>query len=278
MPIEISSTSSSQVTPVVKSVQPPLIEKTRTETDPTTGSQIRVTEFRRGLLASETLEFDDPYAFFQSLSAPRKTPRESLEEFTNSIRDNLEKRDLPTDRQPFWICSEHGKWRPLEKEDSPLRDKLARSRWTSRLKELTAPLSKERAAGELLETLAELLRIPDIDKHLRLIGRAMDRYGDYRIAGSVNALAHQGVMARKGRAQGPVAKRERAGAIRAVVLDCAESFWRAYPALRGDVSNTAASVAELVNEKLRSADLVSAVRRGLSAKTIGDHIRHGIRG
>jgi hypothetical protein len=65
MPIEISSTSSSQVTPVVKSVQPPLIEKTRTETDPTTGSQIRVTEFRRGLLASETLEFDDPYAFFQ---------------------------------------------------------------------------------------------------------------------------------------------------------------------------------------------------------------------
>ena len=164
-------------------------------------------------------------------------------------------------------------------KEQPLpKGSVSQLRWNHRLRKLTAPLSKEREAGELLALIVDLLEIKDIDPHLNLIGRLMNQSGKYRIAGHLNFLVHQAIAGQQARAKGPVAKRRRGEEICRIVMSHAEAHWSHRTHMRGDKSNTAATIAVAVNNELRSRKLLPSKSNGLRTKTIGDHIRRGNRG
>ena len=261
-----------------RSNEPPLIESETTEIDPDTGGPVCKTRIERGVLAEETRRYDDMRAYFTMLSQPQPTARQRLEEFADSLRDNLEKKNLPTDRNPLWMSVNGGPWVPRAKDQPLPEGRVSQSHWDHRLKKPTDPLSKEREAGELLALIIELLAIDGIDPHLNLIGRLMNKAGSFRIAGRLNFLAHQAIAGQRARAKGPAAKRRRAEETCGIVMTHAAAHWSERPLLRGDISNTAACIAGVVNKELRSRNLLSPKSNGLSIKTIGDHIRRGTGG
>ena len=195
------------------------------------------------------------------------------------LRDNLEKRGLPSDRTPRWFKVGDADWEPFNDQKRPTDQTVAYAHWTSRLKKLAEPLSRELAAGELLSGMIDLLEDKDFaDKHLRRIPRLLNLFGDYRVSGIFNVLAHQALIAREARAKGPAARRSRADDVRRLIMAYAESHWSTHPLRRGDASNTAASIVDAVNADLQLSGLLPSHKKGLSVKTLSDHIRAGIRG
>lgn len=248
------------------------------ETDPDTGCKVRVTRIKCGILRTETRHYDTPDGMFAAMSELAKySPRESLERHCDELRNYLKNRELPTDRQPWWVKAEEG-WREFTDADEKLRLTRRLSHWTKRIEELTDPLSPERAAGKLLFCLNQVLGRKDIDEHLWDINQLLVAFAVYQIAGHANDLAHAGKLARAGRRKGPQARREKGDKIRKIATAHAFSYWEEHPAYRGNVSSTAEAIAEAVNEELRSKGLLQSGRRGISVKRIGDYIREGIRG
>jgi hypothetical protein len=259
--------------------EPPLERCERVETDPTTGSEIRVVSEKRGVLGWETRHYSSPQVALDEWSATVPV-KEELEGFCEHLRDQLEKRGLPSDRTPSWIKMDNGEWKPDRPEgiDRESRMKHARARWSHRLKELTEPLSKNRAAGNLLDALVEVLKRPGIDEHLWHVVRLMNAYRVYCITGNINNLATMGFKARKGRSDGPLARHRSGKETRQVICDQAKQFWSAHPLYRNDATNTAEQIAATVNAELLARKLLSRGKTKLCDKTIGDHIRAGIRG
>jgi len=255
-----------------RSKQLPLTRKEWTETDPETGTEVFVEEIQRGVLCTETRHYDALTALKMMAS---NSPRKALVEFCDHIRDALEKTGKPSDRTPKWIKVGDGDWEPLTDEHNARRlgMRYSYAHWTKRCDELTEPLTIERAGAKALHSVSQMLKLDGVDKYLWHINQAIKHYSDYRLAGSINRLAHQGVVARKARAQGPEARRAKAEAVRQVVATEAKAYWDGHPLLRGDASNTASHIADRVNERLRSENLLPVGRNGLSVKRISDYIR-----
>ena len=134
-------------------------------------------------------------------------------------------------------------------------------------------MSVEQTTGELLYQVSQLLARDGIDPHLQRIFALMKAYSDYRLAGKINTLVDQAITGEEARSLGPPARRQRACAVRQVIAEAAEAYWLDYPKLRNYASNTAACLADEVNQRLRSQRLLPANKTGLSTKTIADHIR-----
>src|SRR5687767_14388937 len=85
--------------------RPPLTKIEHIETDPETGGQIRVELFQRGVLACETRHYDSQSlrSGLRQWSGGGKSTRDEIEEFCNHLRDQLERRSLPSDRMPSWL-------------------------------------------------------------------------------------------------------------------------------------------------------------------------------
>ncbi|MEA2906616.1 MAG: hypothetical protein QOI12_4003 [Alphaproteobacteria bacterium] len=257
--------------------QPTLECNEWTDTDPKTGTRISVVHNIRGVLATETRHYESLALGLQDMSS--SSDRQRLEELCENTRDQLEKLGLPSDRIPFWIQIDDGEWEPdLAGARPQAQRNLRGSTWRKRLEQLTEPLSKERAAGDVLYALTALLKRPGIDEHLWHINRAMNAYRSFSLAGTINNLAAAGIAARKARAAGPAVKRKRANEIRRLIGVHAENYWSSHPILRNDASNTAAQIVMTVNADLITRGLLPPTTEGLKAKTIGDHIRAVIRG
>jgi hypothetical protein len=255
----------------------PLEITERTEIDPESGTQVDVTCQRRGVLKRETKRFQNPFAALELLSS--KTPRQELEQYCDFLRERLRDAGLPTDETKNWIQGPSGEWEIYDPSTAcrTSRGRGLMSSWQSRLRELTEPLSKQRLAGELLFALTQLLRRDGIDAHLWYISRLMDVYSIFQIAVTTNDVAAAGMRARKARASGPRTRRDTAVAKRAVVWQEAQEYWLERPIFRNDGANTAAAIADDVNRKLRSKNLLSKDQRDLKPKTIADYIRGCIR-
>jgi hypothetical protein len=247
---------------------PPLVTTETTEIA-SDGTPVRVTQFRRGVLMSETRKYSSIRGWAKEVSEP---PRAILERYCERLRDQLEESGLPSDRTPKWIRKPGGDWEPHEKTDEPPIPYAAHAVWTSRIDKLTEPLTNERAAANLLSDLNEVLELQGIDEHLWHIGQLMESYAAFRMVGPVNSAAAAGLAAEKARAAGPAKKQERAQQVRALIRERALSAWSRRPILRGDASNTAACILSEVNESLRAHGLLRPGKDGLSAKTIADHI------
>jgi hypothetical protein len=205
-------------------------------------------------------------------------PRVSLERMCDQIRDRLEEEGLPTDRTPNWIRIPGEDWKQADRDENVIELRASYALWTSRLKDLTEPLSIERAAGDLLWSLLQLLGRENIDEHLWHVAQLMQSYASFRMLGPINEAAQDGLVARKGRAAGPASKRQKALEIRDTIWAHTHTFWSENPSCKGDATNTAGRIAAIVNEELRIKGLLPAKKGHLSTKTIADHIRTCIRG
>jgi hypothetical protein len=250
----------------------PLVRTEWTETDPETGTEVCVEKIQRGVLCTEIRHYDAMTAFKMMAGS---SARESLERYCEDIRDSLEKCGLPSDRIPKWIKIGDGEWEPLTDKHDPrnLGMRFSCTHWTKRCEDLTEPLTIERAGAKALHSITQMLKLDGIDKHLWHIVQAMKHYTDCKLAGSINRLAHQGVVAHKARAHGPKARRARADAVQAVIAAEAKSYWESHPLLRGNASNTALCILNSVNQRLRAENLLPRSWDGLSVKRIGDYIR-----
>jgi hypothetical protein len=259
-----------------RAADPPLRKKTWSEKDPATGGDVEVTQYKRGVFATEQRSYHG-VAMISALKSLGISARDQMLAYADRLRASLERKGLPNDRTPSWMRSPGGEWRPHADGEPLTEGAYGFKRWTKMVEHLTEPLSVGRAEAELLAAIVDILDAPDIDKHLFKISKVMNAYAWFQKL-ALNSLAHQGVMARKARAQGPASKHDRATQTRRIVLTKAEHHWAEHPALRGDASNTAARITPEVNEELRSKALLPRGKAGLSSKTISDHIRAGIRG
>lgn len=155
---------------------------------------------------------------------------------------------------------------------------VSSSTWHSRLEALTEPLTKQRCVGDLLWALTELLKRPGIEPHLGHIVRCMTAFRTSGIAGAPNFFAAAGMAARKGRAVGPTAKQEQAAQRREAIRPLVCEFWQSSPLYRDDATNTAAALADRINQLLHQKGLLPRAKKRLSVKTINDYIRKLIRG
>lgn len=257
-------------------IEPPLRIRTFTEVDPVTGAKVKVTRTQRGILGTEHRTFDSNsfLAWAENLSS--WCPKKHFEGLREALRNQLEGWGIPSDRQYAWIKRPGEDWRPrIEGEEIEIPSAFAI--WYSRMKDLTEPLSQKRQVGEALWELDQLLRRKGIDEHLWHIAQVVSALGTLRISGATNVMASSGMAASKGRSFGPAAKRVQAGKRRAVIRDFAARLRAVSPQYKGDASNTAAVIANDVNKELLARNLLPA-GRGMSAKTIADHLRRSVRG
>jgi len=263
-------------------MEPPLVREERTEIDPDIGAEVTITTHRRGVLGTESREIHSPLNEFSLTRFHElyfsESPRQLLEKFCDGLRDRLEASGFPSDRTPSWVRCGEGEWQPRPEDHRGHQKGHSYARWISRVEKLTEPLSPERAAGALLLAIIDLLNRVGIEEHLWHILQVMQKASDYRITGSINYLAYQGVLARKARSAGPKARQSKAKDMRRIIWAHAEQRWSRYGAMKGDASNTAAAIAGDVNSELRAQGLLPPEKAGLSVKTIGDHIRAGFRG
>jgi hypothetical protein len=262
--------------------EPPLEIMQTVDVDPDTGGEIFTERYERGVSATETKTYDARALLALSKAWPNQSAgsaRQDLKDFAEHLRANLTKAGYPTDLHPLWIKIDDGEWQPRNVNEPLPQGRISQSHWDSLLEKLTPPLSKPYAAGRLLASIVEILEVKEFeDKHLRMFGRAMNLFGEYRVAGHLNYLAYQGLKARKARTQGPISVQRRAQSVREIVKRHTEHYWKRHALHRNDALNTAASIAETVNEDLRTQGLLPKNRTGLSTKTISEHIRKSIGG
>ena len=253
-----------------KADYPPLEKTEFTEADPESGAEVKVTRYRRGALASESRRYSSFGQWARDLCVPSRV---RLERMCEQLRCRLEEAGLPTDKTRDWIRKRDGDWEPRLAPINTSEPLFAYQLWTKRLEQLTEPLTDERAAGELLWDITQLLDRKGIDEHLWHIEQAMRSYASLRMLGPINSAAADGIAARKARAAGPASRRERAKTIREVIGKRTLQYWSIKPIFRNDASNTARAIASGVNLELRKSHLLPLSKKGLSAKTIADHIR-----
>lgn len=256
--------------------EPPLIEEQITKTDPVTGLQVKGTRYRRGIRVNETMNYD-----LSNLIAfhPSEPKVDRFEELRTHLRDQLEELGLPSDRTPLWVCDPGGDWRPCNDDDDLTRIVPGRrlTKWRRRVEDLTRPLSRARDAARLLEALNDLLRRPGIQDHLHFIGTFAENYRWYQFSGVVSSLAASGATGERGRRKGPATLKQRTAETRSIICEHTQRLWDRLPKYKGDASNSAAVIRDEVNASLRERKLLPGSRDGLSAKTIGDHIRAAMR-
>jgi hypothetical protein len=265
-------------TPTPASKLPLVLEEDKLVTDEKTGSQTRVTRFRRGILVTETKQYSDVRAWAKDISS--ETPRQCLERQCELLRDRLDAAGFPSDRHPLWMKIEDGAW---QEGHSPAdqyigKRNVAFANWYSMMKDLTEPISVEREAGELLWYSLQLLARPGIDEDLWHILQYAQRWSSFRMAGSVNYLANLGMTSRKARSFGPKARRATALEISETIFDLAKEFWENNAHLKKVASCTAEAIKDQVNDRLRSRSLLPAGKEGLSTGTIARYLRKKIGG
>ena len=253
-----------------KADYPPLEKTEFTEADPESGAEVKVTRYRRGALAIESRRYSSFGQWARDLCVPSRV---RLERMCEQLRCRLEEAGLPTDKTPDWIRKRGGDWEARSAPIDTSEPLFAYQLWTKRLEQLTEPLTDERAAGELLWDVTQLLNRKGIDEHLWHVEQTMRSFASLRMLGPINSAAADGIAARKARAAGPASRRERAKAVRDVIGKRALHYWLVNPILRNEASNTARSIASGVNAELRKSRLLPLSKKGLSAKTIADHIR-----
>lgn len=247
-----------------------ITETTETAED---GTVVRIVRHRRGAFVRESRKYNSLGRWLHELAVP---PRVEFERICDGIRDRLEESGLPSDRTPKWTRENGGEWHPYSGQPKP-KPNTSYALWTKRIDDQTEELTIERAAGKLLWDLTQLLNRKDIDDHLWHIGQLIESYAAFRILGPIADAAAAGLLARKGRAKGPATRQQKTTRVREAIWSAATLFWAENPKFEGDASNTAAHIADNVNQLLDKHGLLPAKRKRLSTKTIGDHIRAGIR-
>lgn len=252
---------------------PPLETSERIEVDPETKEKIFVTINRRGILGTESRKYSSFDAWQKNYHPVLAKDR--MERVCEGLRNELNAWGLPSDPQASWIRIGDGEWQPYA-GDSKLLAKETRfcvETWRVRLHESTEPLSEQRCVVDALYWLTELLSQPGIEPFLENIAACVHSFSTLRIAGATNAFAAAGMAAQKGRAVGPAAKQKQAAQRRQVVWAIANEYWSTSQIHRGDAANTAAAIRDQVNEELHAKALLPGGKKGLSVKTISDHIR-----
>lgn len=241
----------------------------RIEIDPETGGEIRIERHQRGVMVTETKTYDGRSCRV-AMHDEQISARQRLQNFSETLRTGLRKRGHPTDESRFWIEDEHGKWRPCQAEERQNQNALL---WYFALQRSASALSKARKAGDLLNSLVDFLNNEKLDdRDFYKLSQLLHHFGDFRVAGAINYWAHQGLMSRKGRGQGPKTRTQRAQARRKIAMRHAEAFWLRRAILRNDASNTSKAIVDTVNEEIRVLGLLPKNKFSLSATTIAGWI------
>ena len=257
----------------------PLSTSVETRIDEATGEELQVTTYKRGIWTRTEVQHSDIQRGLDAL-ASMPSARQRFEAMAQSLRNNLERRGLPSDRTPRWIRVRQEEWRPFTEDDAqaPIVFPTHYQHWTSRARELAEPLSRERSGVELLHKIVSLLNRKDVDDHLWHFLDMLDSYAEVRFFGPVNKMATTGVAATRARANGPKARRQRSEQVRAIIQHHTEAYWSSNAAYRGCISTTAAQIRDDVNTALKAKELLPKSGRLPSAKTIADHIGKILRG
>lgn len=248
---------------------PPLNFRHRVAINPNTGALDDVLEFQKGVLSQR--HWSEPKKI---VDGPRA--RQALETLANRIREGLRKKGFPNDTVPLWQRDPYGIYYPAE-VDTPV-DAPSSFTWQHVVYRLTKPLALERIAADLLFVISDALKLTNSDEHLPHLLFGMKFYADLRISGEINRLAYEGMQARKIRGRGPEFKRNRAESTRQIIMAAAEAYWTANPIRHKAIRATTDSIADTVNEGLRSKGLLPRGKQRLSHKTIRDHLAISLRG
>jgi hypothetical protein len=251
--------------------EPPLEVRDIEVTDPETGHVTKGVEEKRGILRRQQFQFDGTNAaVFKGIN-----PAEHMEEVRNKLRDFLEAGGLPSDRMPRWIRDRGGEWRPVEEADDLAGVKIgsAYSSWYSRATVLSGPLSAGELAADLLFRINNFLRRPAASDCTYDVLVIMTLFRDFTIATGLAPIIESGVLARRIRAAGPKALKQRSEEAGAIVARLAQDHWARHPLAPRDASNTSLAIADAVNAELADRNLLPASRPGLKTKTISDYIR-----
>jgi hypothetical protein len=260
--------------------EPPLETSHWTEIDSETGGEIKVSLIKRGVLETESKTYKGKALQMRAEEdAKPLPPRVAFAKYADKLRQLLSDAGYPTDRQPLWIKTTEGEWRPRDPTEPPTTDLVWEVSWNKRVQMLAPPLTEASIAGELLSGLIDLLNMEGLnDDHLQQFLFVMHEYGRLQVAGPFNLSVHQALEAGKARSKGPEAIKKRADSVREIVMRHAAAFWEAHPTYVRDASNTAASIANAVNEELRLKGLLPKSKGKLSLKTIAEHVRKGFSG
>lgn len=187
---------------------------------------------------------------------------------TGQLRTHLESKQLPTDKSPVlpleldhgYVPEEHG---IVADEDL----------WFEMAEASTEPLTEDRLKAELLHAAKCLLARFDKEE-LSDIFRAMRLYHLHQANEELNPLVLDGEASRVGRSMGPAKRKEKARALRELIIAIAQEFWRRNPELRSRTVHTAKKITDEVNEAIKCRGLDSSP---LEYDTIAKHIRRALK-
>jgi len=231
--------------------------------------------YTKGALRVDEITSNDFSVWREIFGAPSVSSREHLESLCCAARGVLSKAGLPTDQESHWVAFEGEPLRLLTDAD---REEIRANRpkrlptrlvlWTAIVDEASEPISKERAAKELLW---DINRFRDHDPSDALIGatlRLMHSYYKFFLeAGNVNELVIAGQRSNRGRSKGPVTRHTGSAANQLIIQALARKLWATDPRFIDNNLKTAQAIEADVNHAIRAAG-----RKPLATKTIADNL------
>lgn len=210
------------------------------EPDPVTGTMVRRTVWRRGLLKREEWQYQDIHASFSALAD--QDVRGAYEDLLDRARDVLRSSGLPTDEDKDKLQLPDGRTFPLG--------------WSKIVKERTEPLSRERLAMELIWSIKEILQGEHDDSTLWRIWRFMNNSHNFILAAvKINEAVVSAYKAEKGRRKGPEVKAAAASRKKEIIRELSSAYWKRTPVNRGNVSATAEAIKEDLNNRFHAEGL-----------------------
>jgi hypothetical protein len=191
-----------------------------------------------------------------------------LVELSDQLRSQLDAAGLPTDKWQVTPRELDFAYHPDE-HGFVADDDI----WLQIVEESTEPLTRLRVAADLLQSLNRLF-VQLTEDQLCEVYRAITLFHLHRVIEELHEPAISGAASKKNRGKGPNARKEKARALRRLILAMAEEFWNSHPRLIGQPVNTANKIVNAVNEAITSQKLS---HKPLAAKTIADHLSVALR-
>ncbi|GEO19223.1 hypothetical protein MAE02_69190 [Microvirga aerophila] len=234
----------------------PLERKDSVEADQASGATVRRTVYTRGLLKSETNQYDNLFAGLAA--AKTMDPRRKFEDLLVRARAILREVQLPTDEDTGEILLPDGRIvRPIgQVKAQDLAVGFSFKDWSQIVKENTEPLSRERAAVALIKEINAILQ-KNLDqatlKHIWCLMQATHRF-EMLIAG-INQLAVSAHEAEKARKKGPEAQAAKGIRVEAIVRELATEYWKRVPLHRKNMAQTVEGIISDLTTRLKDERL-----------------------
>lgn len=232
----------------------PLERKDHVETDPASGTPVYRTVYRRGLLRTESIQYENLSAGLLALS--KKEMRKKFEDLRLRARAVLRTAQLPTDEDSgeTRLPKELAKNGTISAKD--FVSGFSFKNWSTIVQEKTEPLSPEASAMLLIKAINTILKQDfdqDMLRHIWFLMHAHHRFEMLTLG--INEAAVSAHEAEKARQKGPQARSAEGKRKEKIVRELTLAYWKRVPVHYGKLAPTVEGIRGDLNIRLEAEGL-----------------------